>query len=262
MRTNRAPTWFAFKKTFTNRVAPRELKFVNSQVHFFYGHFEEGEYVELTGEEAKHARVLRLKPGELVGLQDGIGGIRVGETVSGKTPKVVFKILRSQTFPPPTPGVHLAVSLLKDRDRMEWLLEKLTELGIMEFTPLTCDHTEKPGFNKVRWENIINSAFKQCGRAWRPVLRDQTGFEQFVQKPFIGHKYIALQSGPSFTHRSVLFPGNQVLCCIGPEGDFSNKEKVMAGKYGFEPVSFGSTRYRTETAALIAGMWMSLFDPR
>lgn len=229
-------------------------------MHYFYGDFEEGELVELTGDEARHARVLRLKPGERIGLQDGKGKIRIGETISADQKKVSFKIISSSQYPRSSPQIHLAVSLIKDRDRMEWLIEKITELGIPEFTPLLCDHTEKSGFNKERWEKIITAAFKQCGRAWRPVLNELTTFESLVKQDFNGHRCIALQNGRPFTGVQSEFRLPGILFCVGPEGDFSKQEIELAENRGFISVSLGTTRYRTETAGLIGAMWLGLLD--
>jgi len=260
MRTKRAWTWFGLKKTFTKPHPVQPCKNVILRVHYFYGHFEEGNLIELTGEEARHAGVLRLKPGELVGLQDGKGTIRIGETVLAEQKKVFFKIIDTQNYPPESPRIHLAVSLIKDRDRMEWLIEKITELGIVEFTPLLCKHTEKASFNKERWEKIITASFKQCGRAWRPVLHELTAFDTFINQHFNGHQCIAVQSGRPFSEVQRGFLKPEILFCVGPEGDFTKQEVELAENKGFERVSLGNTRYRTETAGLFGAMRLSLLD--
>ncbi len=260
MRTKQVITWFGLKKTFTKPRSVQPGKNVILGVHYFYGHFEEGELIELTGEEARHASVLRLKPGELVGLQDGRGTIRIGETVLADQKKVLFKIISKQTYPPGTPRIHLAVSLIKDRDRMEWLIEKITELGVAEFTPLICNHTEKSTFNKERWEKIINAAFKQCGRAWRPVLHELTAFDTFIKQNLNGHLCIAIQSGRPFSEIQQGFKIPEILFCVGPEGDFTKQEVELAENRGFERISLGTTRYRTETAGLFGAMRLSLLD--
>jgi len=229
-------------------------------VHYFYGNFDEREWVELTGDEARHALVLRLKIGEQVGLQNGVGRIRIGETVAADNKKIVFKILNTMDYPVASPQIHLAVSLIKDKDRMEWLIEKITEIGVSEFTPLLCEHTDKSTFNKDRWDRIISSAFKQCGRAWRPLLRELSSFDSFMRQSFDGHKYIAIQSGNPITGMRNSFSSSHVVICIGPEGDFSTQELSLANQQGFEAISFGPARFRTETAGLIAAIWMSLLD--
>lgn len=238
------------------------MKNVILKVHFFYGNFEEGERIELTGEEAKHARVLRLRPGERVGILDGMGRIRMGETILSEPQKTILNITGSQVFPRENPQIHLSVSLIKDRDRMEWLIEKMTELGVAEFTPLICNHTEKTSFNRDRWEKIITASFKQCGRPWRPVLNDSTPFDRFVRAGFEGWGIIGLQSGRPFSGLPESVQSRNIRIVIGPEGDFSENEIQLAKQYGFEAISFGNARYRTETAGLVATISVSLLDPQ
>lgn len=231
-------------------------------MHFFYGNFEEGEIIGLTEEEARHAAVLRLKLGERVGLQDGLGRIRIGELIASDKRSPHFKILSSASFPKPDPYIHLAVSLIKDRERMEWLIEKITELGVSEITPLICDHSEKSVLKKERLDKIINAAFKQCGRAWRPVLNELTVFESFVQQQIDGSRWIGLQSGLPIQTKLKEQRFHKIQICIGPEGDFSSNELKLASENNYEPVSFGPYRLRSETAGMTAVIMSQLLDQK
>jgi len=148
---------------------------------------------------------------------------------------------------------HIAVAPTKNIDRTEWFLEKSTEVGIESITPIVVQNSERKVVKPPRLEKVITSATKQSGSYWRPVLNNLTPFEVFVKTPLTGDKYIAhCHNGEEPHLKDVVKKGRNSLVLIGPEGDFTIKEIELALKNGFKPVSLGSKRLRTETAALVA----------
>ena len=138
-------------------------------------------------------------------------------------------------------------------DRYEWFLEKATEIGIQEITPIICDRSERKIINKERFDKIILSALKQCNEAYLPKLNEAVTFKEFVSQQNNGTKLIAhCEETDKKTLKSVLKPNEDITLLIGPEGDFSVKEIALALENNYIPVSLGNTRLRTETAAIVA----------
>lgn len=214
------------------------------------------ETVALDEEESKHAvRVLRLKKGDRVELVDG-NGTRATAEVSDDHPKHCFlhivekkKETTGRNF-----SLHLAIAPTKNTDRLEWFIEKATEIGIDRITLLDCEHSERTKINKERLERLAVSAMKQSQQSWLPKIKDISAFEDFLQAlPPAQQKFIAhCEPGEKLHLKKSLQPGGDVLIFIGPEGDFSKTEIEMAVKAGCIPVTLGETRLRTETAALVA----------
>jgi 16S rRNA (uracil1498-N3)-methyltransferase len=147
----------------------------------------------------------------------------------------------------------LAVAPTKMNDRYEWFLEKATEMGISEITPIICDHSERKFVKNDRFDKIIQSAMKQSAQVFLPKLNEPIAFKDFIKnKPngqlFIGH----CEETDKKSLKNVLKPNTDVTILIGPEGDFSNKEIALAIENNYIPVSLGATRLRTETAAIVA----------
>ncbi|EJX08635.1 RNA methyltransferase, RsmE family [gut metagenome] len=212
---------------------------------------------ELPAEEAAHAvRVLRMKEGDEVLVTDGKGHFFDGE-ISTASPKHCGILLNAchEAEALWKGKIHLAVAPTKMMDRMEWFAEKATEIGFNQLTFLLCKNSERKVIKTERIQKIVAAATKQSHKAWLPEVAEMTAFEKFIRQPFEGQKFIAhCWSDPSempFLGDVVQSEGD-ALILIGPEGDFSQEEVKMAEAAGFQAISLGKSRLRTETAALVA----------
>lgn len=210
---------------------------------------------ELPEEEGAHCiRVLRLVEGDEILLTDGKGAFYKA-TISRAHAKHCEVSIR-ETWQQPALwnfGLHIAVAPTKNMDRMEWFAEKATEIGIDSITCLNCRFSERKEIKPARLEKILISAMKQSQKATLPRVSGMTDFRSFVSQPFEGRKFIAhCEDGDKTLLKQTYHPGEHALILIGPEGDFSPEEIELALKNGFEPISLGESRLRTETAALVA----------
>ncbi|NLC49301.1 MAG: RNA methyltransferase, partial [Bacteroidales bacterium] len=149
--------------------------------------------------------------------------------------------------------LHIAFAPTKKLDRMEWFVEKATEIGIDAFAPFQCRYSERKNINASRLEKIMVSAMKQSQKSRLPQFDEMIKFKDFVKQPYSGQKFIAhcYDSAKSpLTH--ICKKSTDTLILIGPEGDFSEEEVAMAIENGFTAISLGESRLRTETAALVA----------
>lgn len=210
---------------------------------------------ELPEEEAAHAvRVLRLQPGDKVMLTDGKGCFYQAEISIADKKRCLVNVLEKEPQAPLWKNhIHLAVAPTKNMDRMEWLAEKATEIGLDEITFLDCRYSERKVIKTERIEKILVSAIKQSLKAKLPLLHGMTDFSKFVNQPFSGQKFIAhCYKNERQELKDILHPGEDAVVLIGPEGDFSEEEVSLALSKGFVPISLGPSRLRTETAALVA----------
>lgn len=216
---------------------------------------------ELPEEEAGHClRVLRLGIGDEVMLTDGRGFFYQAVIAAATQKRCMVKIV-SKTEQEPFWGghLHLALAPTKNMDRMEWLAEKATEIGFDELTFLNCRFSERKVIKTDRIEKIVVSAVKQSLKARKPVVNEMTDFRKFMERDFSGRKFIAhCYEGEKPLLRDVLHPDEDAVILVGPEGDFSPEEVTLAMEKGFQPVSLGKSRLRTETAALVAVHLMNL----
>lgn len=210
---------------------------------------------ELPEEEAGHCiRVLRLSEGDEILLTDGKGSFYKA-AISRPHPKhCEVAILESWKQPALWDfHLHIAVAPTKNMDRMEWFAEKATEIGIDAITCLNCRFSERKEVKPIRLEKILVSAMKQSQKATLPQLTGMTDFKTFVATPFEGRKFIAhCEEGEKPLLKQAYHPRENALILIGPEGDFSPEEIRLALANGFEAISLGESRLRTETAALAA----------
>ena len=210
---------------------------------------------ELPEEESGHCvRVLRLGEGDEILLTDGRGSFYQAAIEQAHPKHCRVTLLKSWQPAPLWSGyLHIAVAPTKNMDRMEWFAEKATEIGIDEITCLNCRFSERKEVKPQRLEKILVSAMKQSQKATLPLLHGMTDFRTFVKQPFEGQKFIAhCEAGEKPLLSKVYHPGERVLILIGPEGDFSPEEIALAQEQGFQPISLGPSRLRTETAALAA----------
>lgn len=216
---------------------------------------------ELPEEEAAHAvRVLRLQEGDEVTLTDGTGNFYRAKISAASNKRCLVNILETLPQEPLWTGhLHLAMAPTKNMDRTEWLAEKATEIGFDELTFLNCRFSERKVIKTERIQKILVSAVKQSLKARLPRLNEMTDFHKFVKQPFQGQKFIAhCYEGEKPLLKDVLKRGEDALVLIGPEGDFSEEEVKLAVEQGFQPISLGRSRLRTETAALVACHLMNL----
>jgi 16S rRNA (uracil1498-N3)-methyltransferase len=208
----------------------------------------------LDPEEASHAvRVLRMKTGDQLLLTDGKGARGVAEIVFAGKHDCAVKVVEFELVPHRPYRIHLAIAPTKSIDRFEWFLEKATELGVDEITPLFCEHSERRNIKNERLQKILLSAMKQSEQSWLPVLQEACDYNAFINRQITGEKYIAWCGTGKEEHLVNHYqPGRDALVMIGPEGDFSGPEVEKAVAMGYIPVSLGPNRLRTETAGLAA----------
>lgn len=205
-------------------------------------------------EESRHIiKVLRKKDSDILFVTNGLGYLFKTEITLASDNKCTVQIISFEKKDAPNYHLHLAVAPTKMNDRYEWFLEKATEIGIHEITPIICDHSERKVINKDRFEKIILSAMKQSNELFLPKLNEAITYKEFVKLQIEGSKLIAhCEETDKKTLKSVLKPKENITLLIGPEGDFSENEITLALENQFIPVSLGNTRLRTETAAVVA----------
>ena len=221
---------------------------------------------ERPAEEAGHAlRVLRLQMGDEIWLMDGCGTFYRAVITEAGGHHCRYRIESREPQQPEWTGtIHLAVAPTKNMDRMEWLAEKATEVGMDRLSLLDCRFSERRVVKTDRLDKILVSAMKQSRKAWKPVLDEMTPFKRFIQRKdlpeqrFIAHCHTDAGGGPAPFLLDILQPQMPALVLIGPEGDFSIEEVREAEAVGFRSISLGTSRLRTETAALVAVHMMRL----
>lgn len=208
----------------------------------------------LNEEESKHCiKVLRLQIGENVILVDGTGGFYTAEIIADNPKKVQLNITKTEMeFGKRNHYLHIAVAPTKNIDRIEWFLEKATEMGIDEITPIICDRSERKVVKEDRLNKVITSAVKQSIKAYHPKLNEAMSFADCLKMDFEGDKFVAHCITDTEKHyiSQLTKPHQKYLILIGPEGDFTSNEIALALQKGFKPITLGNTRLRTETAAL------------
>jgi 16S rRNA (uracil1498-N3)-methyltransferase len=224
-------------------------------MQLFYVPNISGSEIILDETESKHAvRVLRLQNGNLVEIIDGAGGFYKAQITDANPKKCRLIIVESQKeFGKRNFHLHVAIAPTKNIDRFEWFLEKATEIGIDEITPLLSSHSERKIINPERLEKILVSAMKQSLKAYLPKLNEITPIKQLIVNNKSKYKYIAYCDDIQKFHlKDAVNRGQDTLVLIGPEGDFSLEEVNFAIENGFKVVSLGAARLRTETAGIVA----------
>lgn len=207
----------------------------------------------LSEDESKHAcKVLRMKNGDSLALVNGKGYYFETEIVDAHPKRCEVEITLETKQEEDKKQIHIAIAPTKLNDRMEWFMEKATELGITEITLLLTKNSERKAAKLERFEKILVSAMKQSKRLYLPKLNDLTSFNEFISqhpKGLIAECYDGEKSTitESFTNQNC-----PIL--IGPEGDFTLEEVEQAKKSGYLSISLGENRLRTETAGLYACM--------
>ena len=205
-------------------------------------------------EESKHiVRVLRKKEGDILNVTNGKGYLFTVEISIADAKKCLVHINNTKQIGNHNYNLHIAIAPTKMNDRMEWFLEKATEIGIDEITPIFCDNSERKVIKKERFDKIIQSAMKQSLQMQLPKLNEAISYKEFVNQDISGQLFIAhCEEQEKTQFHSLVTPKQSYTILIGPEGDFSTSEIKLALDKGFAPVALGNTRLRTETAGIVA----------
>ena len=204
--------------------------------------------------ESRHiVKVLRKKEGDILHITNGKGYIFESEILLADQKKCKAQIISTKKKHAKAHWLHIVVAPTKNNDRLEWFLEKATEIGVNEITPIFCDRSERKVIKKERLEKVIQSAMKQSLRSYLPKLNDAISFKAFIEKEQNGLLFIAhCEEEEKVDLKRRVAADKDVTVLIGPEGDFSQNEINIAYEKGFLPVSLGEYRLRTETAAIVA----------
>lgn len=222
-------------------------------MHLFYEPDLAGTTAELNEEESHHlVKVLRLRVADRIRLTDGKGAFYEAEILSTAGKKVHLSILSKEEQAPPKANLHIAIAPTKNIERIELFLEKATEMGISEISLVLCNRSERRNVRLDRLEKVVVSAAKQSLKAYMPKLNDLTPFESFIKQPNLPNaRYIAYcGDGEKKEISKTAQPNTNFLVVIGPEGDFAPNEVALAQAAGFELLTLGNARLRTETAGI------------
>ena len=222
-------------------------------MQLFYLEHPENEII-LSAEESKHAtKVLRKKEGDILNFTDGKGGFYKAEITVTDGRKCRLQVVSSeQKEKPHNYHLHIAIAPTKNMDRFEWFLEKATEIGIDEITPIICNRSERKVLKIERCNRIMRSSMKQSLKFHLPKLNEAIALKKFFKQDFNGNKYIAhCEKTEKVALKDAELKEN-TLILIGPEGDFSLNEIEIALQNTFKAVSLGTNRLRTETAGIVA----------
>ncbi len=209
---------------------------------------------DFSPQESGHlVRVLRKTQGDLVHITNGRGSLFEAEILIADQRRCSARIASHTPSSPRRFSLHLAVAPTKMNDRYEWLLEKATEIGLDQISPILCERSERKTIKEERFERVLQSAMKQSLRTQLPKLNPLRSLKDFLQEDLPGLKFIAhCGEGDKMELKRVAQSDRDITVLIGPEGDFTKEEVDLARAKGFVPISLGSHRLRTETAALLA----------
>ena len=213
-------------------------------------------------EESNHiVKVLRKKEGDILMITNGKGTFFEARIILADTKKCKAQITSTTKKHRQMYWFHLVVAPTKSNERFEWFLEKATEIGVDEITPIICDHSERKTVKQERMEKVLQSAMKQSMQAYLPKMNPIMTFKEFLEQEREGLLFIAhCDEDEKMELKRRVAPDKDVTILIGPEGDFSRPEIESAYKKGFLPVSLGKNRLRTETAAIVACTTINLIN--
>lgn len=226
-------------------------------MHLFYDKDISGDFHVLGEEESRHCtKVLRLVPGNQVFLTDGLGNFYTTVIAEIHQKKTILKITKCEKeFGKRNYRIHLAVAPTKMNERFEWFIEKATEIGVDEISPIICKNSERKIIKNDRLNRIAEAAMKQSYKAYHPIINEAIDFAKFIKQTHnYDQKFICHSedySGENFLGKSI-HAKSSYLIIIGPEGDFTKEELLLAKAAGFLETGLGNSRLRTETAAVVA----------
>lgn len=231
---------------------------------FYNPHIDEGpQEIEFPRDESKHIiKVLRKNTGDILKVTNGRGTLFSVKIKDANPNRCKAEIIHTEKEKPDPWKLHLAVAPTKMNDRYEWFLEKATEIGMHEVTPVICDHSERKVVKLNRYEKVLQSAMKQSLHFRLPKLNEAQNLTSFLKSEIQGQKFIAHceENMERFQLKDQVKPSSEVSILIGPEGDFSPGEIKLALENGWQPVSLGNSRLRTETAAIVACHTVALLN--
>jgi 16S rRNA (uracil1498-N3)-methyltransferase len=214
-------------------------------------------------EESRHiVKVLRKNSGDTLMVTNGMGLLFTTEITSATPQKCIAKIIEVKKEEPNFYHLHLLVAPTKMNDRYEWFLEKATEIGVQEITPVICSNSERKVIKPERFEKVIQSAMKQSLHYRKPILNEAINYQDLIISNVQGTKFIAhCEEGKERKAlKDLIRSGEKYNILIGPEGDFTPQEIDLAIKNDWQPVSLGKSRLRTETAAIVACHTVALIN--
>ncbi|MDR0970980.1 MAG: 16S rRNA (uracil(1498)-N(3))-methyltransferase [Bacteroidales bacterium] len=233
-------------------------------MHLFYCQQEvSSQLYSLDREESNHCiKVLRLKQGDFIHITDGRGTLYKCQIEDASSKNCVVKVVDTiKEFEKRDYYIHIAIAPTKNINRLEWFLEKATEIGIDEITPIYCHNSERDSLKTERLDKIIVSAMKQSLKAYIPKLNELTPVETLIENAKEEKKLICYcQDEDRKLIKDTYKPKQSVLILIGPEGDFIPKEVNKALSCGFEKISLGKERLRTETAGVYSAMAIHIIN--
>ncbi|WP_373056278.1 16S rRNA (uracil(1498)-N(3))-methyltransferase [Zunongwangia sp. H14] len=224
------------------------------QLFYHPGLTETASQVLFPKDESKHiTKVLRKKEGDLLEVTNGEGLLFTVELIQTGN-QALAKVIEVKIEAAAPYYLHMAVAPTKMNDRFEWFLEKATEIGVHEITPVICDHSERKVVKLNRFERVLQSAMKQSLHYRMPKLNEPRNLAEFLESVQEENKFIAHceDHQQRFLLKNKVSPRSRAIVLIGPEGDFSPEEIELALQKGYQPVSLGNSRLRTETAAIAA----------
>lgn len=205
-------------------------------------------------DDSRHCvKVLRKTAKDIIHVVDGAGGLYACEITKANEKKCELKIISAERdFQKRDDYLHIAIAPTKNADRLEWFIEKAVEIGIDEISLILTRHSERRQQKTERLEKIAVSAMKQSLKAYLPKINELVPFEKFLKSVTQEQKFLAHLTVESKPLVSLLKPGTPHCILVGPEGDFSAEEIELAKQEGFQWVTLGNSRLRTETAGLVA----------
>ena len=224
-------------------------------MHLFYTPDVSSKYYVLNEGESKHCiRVLRLTIDDEIYLLDGKGGFYKSKIIDNHPKKCKVEIIdKTSDFGKLNYYLHIAIAPTKSMDRLEWFVEKATEIGVSEITPIICANSERKILKIERLRKILIAAVKQSLTAFVPILNEPISYKDFMLKPSDNEKYIAhCVDNNKQLFKNIYTPNKDALVLIGPEGDFNDEEISLAMSNGYKEISLGTSRLRTETAGIVA----------
>jgi 16S rRNA (uracil1498-N3)-methyltransferase len=214
----------------------------------------------LSPDESKHViKVLRLKEGDRIDITDGKGVFYEAQITHPDSLKCVFAVQSTRAQARKAFRIHIAIAPTKNTDRIEWFVEKTVELGIDHISFILCANSERKSLKLDRLEKVAISAMKQSRQAWLPQLTPLLPLKDVLVSD-VKQKFIAFVDNQNSQHLKSAPAGGDYLVLVGPEGDFSQEELQRAQERGFQKVSLGNNRLRTETAGLAACHILNLIN--
>lgn len=233
-------------------------------MHLFYSQsINPSQIYSLDKEESLHCvKVLRLKERDIIYITDGKGNLYKTEIIEASPRSCSVRVIETQEeFEKRDYYLHIAIAPTKNTSRFEWFLEKATEIGVDEITPIICENSERSVIKIERLEKIIVSAMKQSLKSYMPVINPPATFLELLSKINQTHKYLATCNEEERKLLKEVYRSKEsVFVAIGPEGDFSKKEIEASTNYNFQKITFGKERLRTETAGVYAAASVHLLN--